>query len=124
MSGNGHETNGSKYAVWPLDKKDFVLYGRSLDEKEESVLLLTADELPAELEVDAQFARFIHNLFCTNPDEPELVYTLDNRPYFVLPWDDKVDKLFVDFMDRLVNTRLRNISRVSFALQMELPLNG
>lgn len=124
MSENGHETNGTQYAVWPLDEKDYVFYGRSLDGKTESVFLLTADDLPTELEVDAQFARFIHNLFCTNPDEPELVYTLDNRPYFVLPWDDKVDKLFVDFVDRLVNTRLRNISRVSFALQMELPLGG
>lgn len=123
MSENGHETNGSKYAVWPLDKKDLVYYGRSLDGKGESVLLLTADDLPAELEVDAQFARFIHNLFCTNPDEPDLVYMID-RPYFVLPWDDEVDKLFVAFMDRLVDTRLRNISRVSFALQMELPLGG
>jgi hypothetical protein len=132
MSDNGSD---SRYRLIPLDKGGLVYFGVNMTNGKQSAIFFAKDATKHDHQKadphDFVFWLVIEKL-CTitghgdermdddwdAPPEAEI----EGYEYWVKAWNRSFDLAFVSVIDRLIDARMKNASRVSITMQLEMPI--
>jgi len=131
MNDNGTDT---KYRLMPLDEGGLVYIGVDMTNGNHSAIFFVSEEDVDDCiqkEGDFRFWLTIkelafttgHGLDAMDTDfETEPCAIINDRRYWVKAWNDSFDRALVILIDKLIAVRMKNISRVSLTLQLEMPI--
>lgn len=128
--------NGTgKYRLIPLDKGGLVYLGINVTNGNQSAVFYAKDATEHDHEKqdrhDFLFWLVIkelcsmtgHGVEGTNDNweaPPEV--EIEGQEYWSRAWNKSFDLAFTDIIDRLIDARMNNASRVSLVLQLEMPI--
>jgi hypothetical protein len=112
--------------MWPADESRLIYIGVNISNPNDVCLALAADDPRKTLnDPDHQFYSILHWIWTVSRDDvlqTHRVVKIEGRPYILFDWNRDFDQGLVTTINRLIELRMMNQSRVSATFQLEMPL--